>query len=160
MEYNRFIIENYRAITEPLEINVGSNNLTPIIGVNECGKTTILSGIFAFDWNSDGLNGGRHLRDTQNLYGTASTTPIIRAEISLEVDDFVDALDAIEENADTETVDALRKYRRKRARFPSVLEISRDLKNDRYGFVSHEFTNTQLNNLVARDLVAGLPYIL
>ncbi len=49
MEYGKFWIRNYRAITGPLEVDVARTPLVPIIGVNECGKTTILSAIFAFD---------------------------------------------------------------------------------------------------------------
>jgi energy-coupling factor transporter ATP-binding protein EcfA2 len=87
MKFLKFIIENYRAINGPLVIDIDKNSLIPIIGVNECGKTTILQAIFAFDHYNDELNeGGRHLRDSSNLYSTSPKTPIISAEI--DIDDF------------------------------------------------------------------------
>ena len=85
MEYKRFWISNYRAINGPLEIDVAQSPLTPIIGINECGKTTILSALFAFDSFNDGLNEGRHLKDTHNLYRTDKTSPKISAEICLRI---------------------------------------------------------------------------
>lgn len=42
MKYQKFIIKNYRAISEEIEIDLKKSSLLPIIGVNECGKTTIL----------------------------------------------------------------------------------------------------------------------
>ena len=62
MRYKQFVINHYRAITGPLKIDVDKRTLTPIIGVNESGKTTILHAIFAFDYYNDGLNGGRRFQ--------------------------------------------------------------------------------------------------
>jgi len=42
MKYNKFIIKNYRAIEDPIEINIKKNKLVPLIGANESGKTIIL----------------------------------------------------------------------------------------------------------------------
>src|SRR4051812_23224109 len=118
MEYKRFWISNYRAISGPLEIDVTRTPLTPIIGVNECGKTTILSGIFAFDSFNDGLNEGRHLKDTHNLYRTDKTTPTISAEITLRTYDFTSALSEVGVGA---LASAATGYRRKRRSFPDTL---------------------------------------
>jgi len=83
VHYKRFLIKNYRAITGPLEIDVEKRALTPIIGVNESGKTTVLHAIFAFDCFNDHLNdGGRHLKDTSNLYRTSSPPATIEATLT------------------------------------------------------------------------------
>ena len=53
MKYNKFTIRNYRAIEDPMEINIKKNKLVPLIGTSESGKTTILQAIFAFDYAND-----------------------------------------------------------------------------------------------------------
>lgn len=60
MKYTKFLIQGYKAI-EKVTVVVGKNNLIPIIGVNESGKTSILEAILAFDKSKDAVNGGRHL---------------------------------------------------------------------------------------------------
>jgi predicted ATP-dependent endonuclease of OLD family len=157
MQYRKFTICNYRAITGPLEVNVGANPLIPIIGINECGKTTILSAIFAFDYNSDLLNEGRHLRDTHNLYRTTSGAPVISAEIALTTKDFVRALEDVSE---PEFAGAVNTYRRKRGNFPKILTIERNLAKDRYRLNAPGFSNIDLNDKVARQLILRTPYIL
>ena len=52
MEYKKFILQNYRAIVNPIEIDL-SHGIVPLVGVNECGKTTILQAIFCFDYSND-----------------------------------------------------------------------------------------------------------
>ena len=70
MQIKRFEIENYRAIRQ-VTLNLGSS-LTPIIGVNESGKTSILNAIVAFDQTRDRQNNGRHLK-YQNRYAVTDT---------------------------------------------------------------------------------------
>ena len=41
MKYKSFTIEKYRAISKGLTIDL-SSRIIPLVGVNECGKTTIL----------------------------------------------------------------------------------------------------------------------
>lgn len=56
----------------------------PIIGENECGKTTILRAIFAFDFNNDkALENGSHIKDIFNRYDPADLEP---AEISAVIE--------------------------------------------------------------------------
>lgn len=69
MEYKKFILQNYRAIVDPIEIDL-SHGIVPLVGVNECGKTTILQAIFCFDYSNDKINSGRHLKNIMNLYET------------------------------------------------------------------------------------------
>ena len=68
MEYKEFILEKYRAVNQPIIIKVNENKLFCIIGENECGKSTILQGIYAFDYSNDAMTKGVHLEDVGNLY--------------------------------------------------------------------------------------------
>src|ERR1700743_1547564 len=89
MKYKRFIINRYKAITEPIEINVEKKPLIPIIGINECGKTTILNSIFAFDYTNDHYNLTiRHLTDVHNLYSTKNEPASISAEIEMSLKEY------------------------------------------------------------------------
>lgn len=81
MKYEFFKILNYRAICGPLKIDLKSRSLVPLIGLNECGKTTVLQAIFAFDHANDNEYEGRHIKDVVNLYTTRSAAPIISAGI-------------------------------------------------------------------------------
>lgn len=93
MRYTKFIIHEYRGIQEPIEFDLTRESIFPLIGVNECGKTTILEAILAFDETADRQNGGRHLRDVQNLYSLAAKgKPRVSAEIELKSEDFQDAI--------------------------------------------------------------------
>ena len=48
MKYTSFKINNYRAISDEIEININKHSLIPIIGVNECGKTQKTPRVFNF----------------------------------------------------------------------------------------------------------------
>ena len=52
MKYKKFRIKNYKAIKD-LTIELDNQNLVPIIGLNETGKSSILQAIFAFDCYND-----------------------------------------------------------------------------------------------------------
>jgi energy-coupling factor transporter ATP-binding protein EcfA2 len=159
MHFRRFILQNYRAITGPLDIALEKRSLMPIIGVNECGKTTILHAIFAFDFHNDSLNDkGRHLKDTINLYRTSSPSPMIGADIQLSEEEFVEILDDIKEPADNLGKAAL--YKRRRRQLPTPLRITRDLKTLKYDIEGNLFTDKEFNDFLAREILKLLPYIL
>ena len=92
MEYRAFTIRNYRALKGPLTIDVAKRPLLPIIGINESGKTTVLHAIFAFDHYNDGLNGGRHLEDTHNLWSTGKVAATVEAELRFDPEDWAGVL--------------------------------------------------------------------
>ena len=52
MRYKSFTIENYRAIKDKVIIDL-EKRVIPLVGINECGKTTILQAIFCFDYGND-----------------------------------------------------------------------------------------------------------
>lgn len=73
MKYQKFIIEQYKGIAEPIEINIAKSDeppIIPIIGTNESGKSTVLYGCFAFDYRNDIYNNQvGHLTECEvNLY--------------------------------------------------------------------------------------------
>ena len=75
MKYLEFSIQNYRAINNELTINLTKSKLIPLVGINECGKTTILQAIYCFDYLNDNEYSGKHLSDTKNLYQTSEKYP-------------------------------------------------------------------------------------
>lgn len=168
MRYVKFRINNYRAITGSMEINLGRDSLIPIIGVNESGKTTILHALFAFDFYNDHLNdNGRHIRDIHNLYQTSERSATISADIELTQDDFLKALDAVSKRAFKPPIEmaalakTIRRYRRYRGKFPSTLTISRNLTSKAYSFVGIEvFDDIVLNRILSREILRRLPYLL
>jgi hypothetical protein len=153
------VIRNYRAITGPLEVNVDGESLTPIVGVNESGKTTILHAICAFDYYNDALNNdGRHLKDTTNLYRTSSPPAVIEAVIEMSKSDISEALSACERShpalkADLGTL-------KKRRALPTTVSIRRDLKTRTYSWDSDRFGTRDVQNALARTVIGRLPYIL
>lgn len=86
MKYNKFIIKNYRAIKGPLEIDL-KNKIVPLVGINECGKTTILQAIFAFDFANDDLNKGKQVHDISNLYALEDDVCEIKAVVDITKDE-------------------------------------------------------------------------
>jgi len=66
MRYKHFEIIGYKAVEHAI-VDVGKNQLIPIIGVNEAGKTSILQAILSFDKSKDKSNGGKHL-EYKNKY--------------------------------------------------------------------------------------------
>lgn len=78
MKYKKFKIHKYKAI-EDVEISL-RNNLIPIIGINESGKTSILYAILSFDKDNDDYFNGNHLI-AENRYEWDSKNHEISAEL-------------------------------------------------------------------------------
>ncbi len=79
MRYKSFEIRNYKAI-ENININLEDQNLYPIIGLNESGKSSILQAIFAFDCHNDKFYNGEY-RDYKRIKNR-----FLREEIYPEVE--------------------------------------------------------------------------
>lgn len=159
MRYMKFIIENYRAITGPLVLDIHKHSLTPIIGINECGKTTILHAIFAFDWMNDKLNQSRHHKDILNLYTHSSKDPLISAEIELTWLEFSRFLRFTKKKAiQTQYDDYIDKINPDN--FPGRLKIKRNLKTKRYYIDNPLFEHKQLNGFLAKEILRYMPYVL
>jgi AAA ATPase domain len=109
MKFLGFTIRRYRGILTDLTINLRNKSLVPIIGVNECGKTTILSAILAFDSFADDWNEGRHLENLQNLTTFEPSVPQVCADIESTRAEFLEAVGKAEPAFDEEDIDFLRK---------------------------------------------------
>jgi hypothetical protein len=81
MKYKSFRIKNYKAIKD-LIIEVDKPKLTPIIGLNETGKSSILQAMFSFDYTNDKQYNGEfvNINYIKNKFNNKSL-PEIEAEI-------------------------------------------------------------------------------
>lgn len=100
MEYSKFIIKNYRAIKGPLEIDL-KNKIVPLVGINECGKTTILQAIFAFDYANDELNGGKQVKDISNLYALEDDLCEIKAIVNISKEEFIEIINKVKKASES-----------------------------------------------------------
>lgn len=96
MQYTKFIIRNYRAIGGKLELDL-KNKILPLVGINECGKTTILQAVFAFDKANDLLNQSKHIQNIENLYALEDEECLIEAFIDISKKEFTDVLTLLKE---------------------------------------------------------------
>ena len=160
MKYIKFTIENYKGIGGPLDVDLHKTSLMPIIGVNECGKTTILQAIFSFDYFNDSFNETiRHLEDVHNLYTTDPKTPKISAEIEITDDEIKETLKELKEKY--VTLDSkIRSYTRLLKDFSGTLTISRDIKKKQYSIDYKKFNDDEFNNALSKAIIKKLPYIL
>jgi hypothetical protein len=162
MQYEQFIIKKYRAVTEEICIPISKNSLIPIIGINECGKTTILQAIFSFDHTNDNFNNGKHLNDTDNLYSTDTTPAIVGATIKLtwpELKEFFNESD--NPPATVNSASTLKKYAgRVKKHFKGTINLFRNLSEKKYSIDNPGFDDVALNNTIGSWLIMKLPYIL
>ncbi|MBC8183332.1 AAA family ATPase [candidate division KSB1 bacterium] len=167
MKYLSFEIRNYRGITEPLKIDIKDNSLIPLIGINECGKTTILQAIFCFDEANDTGYKGKHLKDTLNLYKTDDEkNPTIIADVEIKyreleqiVHEYNIRIEAKKEGSGQRT-DELKEellFATKRKDYKNAVRIQRDLLTKQYKFADKEFDYL---NPIAKNIVRKLPYVL
>ena len=92
MQYSKFTIKNYRAIKGPLKIDL-KNKIVPLVGINECGKTTILQAIFAFDIANDNLNKSKQIQNIGNLYALEDDTCEIEASINIYKEELINIIE-------------------------------------------------------------------
>ena len=90
MRYQRFTIENYRAI-KTADINLSAEGLVLLLGINESGKTSVLRAIESFDYTNDPeadpprIKFYKSIRNKKELNSVASIT----ANILIERNDLV-----------------------------------------------------------------------
>lgn len=160
MEYLKFTIENYKGIEGPLDINLSKISLMPIIGVNECGKTTILQAVFSFDYFNDSFNKSiRHLEDVYNLYTTTPKIPKVSAEIKITIDEIKETLIDIKQE-DPARESNVRSYNCLLNKLSDTIIITRNLKDKTYDIGYDKFTKKDFNNILAKAIMKKLPYIL
>ncbi len=155
MKYVSFEINKYRAI-ENATVAV-SNNLIPIIGVNESGKTTVLHAILAFDKEKDKYNGGDHLIH-KNRYVTREQEGSVVASIVIETED---ELDLIAEDMSLKVADELYKSLKKYQKDAIPIQVSRNFPSRRYSIVNFDLRpKNQKGEKLALSIVSKLPLIL
>jgi predicted ATP-dependent endonuclease of OLD family len=174
MYYISFKISKYRAI-EDLEIKL-ENKLIPLIGVNECGKTTILQAIYSFDSANDNEYGGSHINSVRNLYETVNHDSIVSAKISLKSKEIVRIFQSIAESEKNEEIE----YKEDEEAFnlddldaslktllspekELVIEIERNISKKTYATewnLLNCLNNNTVKNLFCDLILRELPYIL
>ena len=167
MRYKSFEIENYRAIKDKVIIDL-EKRIIPLVGVNECGKTTILQAIFCFDHENDDEYEGKHLKDIKSLYETGSS---FNAKITANIETSVDELDEIvseivtnykSSHPDTAEEDFAEydKLMSSSAK-NDLFSIVRDIGTKKYSFGSL-FTelSDETQDKLCKEIISYLPYIL
>ena len=161
MKYKKFSINNYRAIKGPMIIDVENTRLMPIVGINECGKTTILKAIYCFDYANDKNYQGKHLASLDNLYTTTTNEEHrIDASISTDSKEFKSALYRIKELNNIgeeltsdyiESIDAENKE----------IVISRNLETKKYKINILSTLSEDMQDLICKEIInESLPCIL
>lgn len=155
MRFEKFIIDGYRAI-EHTEIEVG-NNLVPIIGVNESGKTSILQAILAFDKKSDDTQRGSHLKYKNRYNRSEKQTAKITAEVVIESEkDLIYLSDQLKLTAGDELMKKLKEFQKKGV----PLQLSRTFPGKKYRVENIEGISATANNNLAIQVYESLPFIL
>jgi predicted ATPase len=179
MGYKSFRIRGYKGINKDIVIDLERSSLIPIIGINECGKTTILEAFFSFDRFNDTSNSGRHLENIENMYSTLDSDIRVEAKVDFHFGEFIDIAnefvskyennlkESISDSVRLETVKKLEKikeyiiYFELRRNDFIIFYIGRDLKLKRYYFLGEEaLDDSDLNNELCYELMRILPYTL
>lgn len=156
MRYSRFVIDCYRAI-EHGEVAV-SNNLIPVIGVNESGKTTLLQAVLAFDKNKDRYLKGAHL-EHKNKYEIEDRQGSIAAHVLMENDT---DLERVAENMNLTVGDSLYKKLQSLYTDKKSVVLVRSFPSRKYSVANDEFKDTTkaLREKLALAFYDRLPFIL
>lgn len=162
MEYLKFEINQYKGIKGPLTLDISKNRLIPLVGINECGKTTILKAILSFDYINDNMYGGTHLERLENLY-TSDTgeKPQISAYLKTTKQEFVEFITNVKRDPNSLTIkDETYQLIQELDEFNSI-KITRDLSTKKYSLDILDFLELESQNLIARELIRSeLPFIL
>ncbi|HVA98074.1 MAG TPA: AAA family ATPase, partial [Bacteroidia bacterium] len=167
MKFKKFIIENYQAI-QKTEVLL-NDNLIPIIGINESGKTTVLEAMLAFDSRKDKykIDGkeGSHL-DPSNRYEFTKNKKecFVRVEVVFEsekeVNEIADGMVPKMEHTSSLKAELLTFITNTNGK---SLTISRriDVDKEQRKYTVEGLTNaTEINEKLAEEIVAHTPPIL
>jgi len=160
MEYKEFILEKYRAVNQPIIIKVDENKLFCIIGENECGKSTILQGIYAFDYSNDAMTQGVHLKDVGNLYNIGDNNIAkIKAIINIansksQINEIIKRFNPNAEGIDLELLTITRTINGKT--FYSIQELQNETEEVQ-NFISKEIINQLPKIIYFDDFTDPLP---
>ena len=162
MEYIKFQISQYKGIKGPLEVDISKNRLIPLVGINECGKTTILKAILSFDYINDSAYKGEHLDRLENLYSSdTGEKPSVSAFIKCNKDELLYLINSIKNNPDKANIDDETNEIINNIDDFEKMIITRDLLTKKYSLDILNNINDDLQDIIARELIrAELPYIL
>src|SRR5690606_37626044 len=154
MKIIEYRIRNYKAVKDTsIKLNY---SLNPIIGVNESGKTTILSAILGFDKNRDKVNSGNHL-EYKNKYSIGATKDSkITATLILDKDELKDLKRYLNHKSETADYEHLLKLTDKT---PFILTRELSSPDQEYTLEDEFFTKTNKKAMI-NYLLKILPYIL
>ena len=173
MKYKKFVIENYRAIKRKIEIDL-SKRIIPLVGVNECGKTTILKALLCFDMTNDGVNNSEHLKSIHNLYETGKKEPTkITSLIECNSEELIEMLDSsfnsINKLINTDKwkpeyqaiIDEIPAFKEDLT-INSDIAVTRNITSSAKWYSAKELKSLSgiTQDVVCRELVKNLPYIL
>jgi ABC-type phosphate transport system ATPase subunit len=150
MEYKEFILEKYRAINQPITIKVDDNKLFCIIGENECGKSTILQGIYAFDYSNDAMTQGIHLKDVGNLYNIEDNN-IAKIKALIDIKDSKSQINEIIKkfNTNAEKIDS------------DLLTITRAINGKTFYSIQELQSETEeVQDSISKEIINYLPKII
>jgi len=153
MRYKKFFISRYKALSN-VEINL-RNNLIPIIGINESGKSTLLHAILAFDKHNDDQLNQYHL-DAKNRYDYESADHIISAHLEFnDADEIKHLQKQLSLSKTSKLIPQLQAIFQKN----ESLVLSRNLDTRQYDFENISCDSTVKERLVD-TILSELPYIL
>lgn len=162
MEYKKFQINQYKGINGPLDVDISKNRLIPLVGINECGKTTILKAIFCFDYINDKAYGGVHLERLENLYSSKSgEQPRISAFIKTDKKEFINIIDDIRnDSSKIDISDDTYNLIQEIEDFEEII-ITRDLISKNYSMNILESLKADSQHIICKEIIRSeLPYIL
>lgn len=159
MLYKKFVIKKYRAIKE-IEVPI-KKDITPLIGINESGKTSILNGILAFDKTKDNSLNGNHLI-YKNRYENQTEDCEIDAHVLLENEEEFNSIgSSIGLNMDSEAYKWI--YKKLISKDPIIIRriCESNKLTKKYIIITDEIDNNQgeMKKLV-NEIINRLPTIL
>ena len=164
-KYLKFIIEKYKAIDQPLEVNVTNNGVYPILGINESGKTSILQGILAFVYYGDEEDSKyKHLTKVGNLYKQTKEAKVT-AEIELSIETLENIIQKMnKELTNHNIIGDINKFIGERKSTGIInLCITRIINGEKSYKIKFSDTNfevpEEVSNLLSKSIIAQLPYI-
>uniref|UniRef100_UPI003AF8BEC0 AAA family ATPase n=1 Tax=Akkermansia sp. TaxID=1872421 RepID=UPI003AF8BEC0 len=156
-------------ISGPLTIDL-SKRIIPLVGVNECGKTTILQAILCFDQSNDQIGNSSHLEKTINLYETQkSEESTISALIECPIVKFKEIVEdniALKDNYNESvyTPEEISIAQEVAKNFHGQVNITRHLKKSGNYYSSDLFPYNEnildIERDICENIVALCPYIL
>jgi predicted ATP-dependent endonuclease of OLD family len=163
MRYKQFKILKYKSISKMIIININRNKLLPIIGENECGKTTILRSIFAFDYSNDNMLNGEHINNIHNQYNPADNQPSqISAIIEFDDDDKLSYVEIIKEHH-KQTALSENTYEAVIKTQPNELNITRYFNGGRFYKIEDPIwkdENKEVQDAICKEIINRLPHII